>query len=148
MQKHLIYLITALVATVALFVARVELIEMIYQSTGFSDKVYNFGLYNFVMGATIGIAWLLAALYYYVIDSVKFDRWFHWLVILIAGFVITGWACFALVDRELAGAGLQYGQQTFYLAAVCASLGVLIFIIASFGLRWWSKNCRHTPIPQ
>ena len=25
---------------------------------------------------------------------------------------------------------------------------IVLFVIASFAMRWWSSNCRHTPIPE
>jgi len=24
----------------------------------------------------------------------------------------------------------------------------VLYIIASYSMRWWSSNCRHTPLPQ
>ena len=39
------------------------------------------------------------------------------------------------------GESIQFEFQTVLFAA-------LLYIIASYSMRWWSSNCRHTPIPQ
>ena len=92
------------------------------------------------------MTWGIAALYYYVINSVKFDRWYHWMSMLGVASVLTPVVCFVVVGNLLEGMDYPTASVTFAVYNVIVS--ALLFTIASFSMRWWSSNCRHTPIPQ
>ena len=113
---------------------------------GFSDQMYNTGAYGTVAAITIAMSWGMAAIYYYVINSVKFDRWYHWLAMLGVTAVLTPVVCFIAVSSLLEG--FDYGTSEFIFEIYNVLFTALTFIIASFSMRWWSSNCRHTPIPQ
>lgn len=44
--------------------------------------MYNENLYLVVAVITAAVAWGGAALFYYVVNSVSFSRWYHWLLTL------------------------------------------------------------------
>ena len=44
--------------------------------------------------------------------------------------------------------GLSYGAESAAFELANMVWAALMFIIASFAMRWWSTNCRHTPFPQ
>ena len=96
------------------------------------------------------VPWLLAAVYYYVVNSVHLDRWWHWMGILVIGGILSGVASWEYLNTKLSPEGLDeiYSPYIFSMGAWCALIGAILFILASFGIRWWSSNCRHTPIPQ
>ena len=97
---------------------------------------------------TAVIAWGGAVIYYYVINSVKFDRWYHWLITLAVVTVIAPVVCYAYNDYVFADNNLLYIGESVYFEFVNMLFTALLFVIASFSVRWWSSNCRHTPIPQ
>ena len=82
MDKKGIYLITGIVATVLFWIFRVEVYEGLYQVPGYSDAMYNTGIYGIVGIISAAMAWGAAAIFYYAINSVRFARWWHWLSIL------------------------------------------------------------------
>ena len=106
--------------------------------------MFNLGVFPVIAAITIAVAWGGAAIYYYAINSVKFDRWYHWLAIMAVVAVVAPVACFIYNDAVFegyVGAKVQFEMQTILFAA-------LLYIVASFSMRWWSSNCRHTPLPQ
>ena len=46
------------------------------------------------------------------------------------------------------GDGLDFSAQLFSFCVMDFVVEAVLFIIASFSIRWWSSNCRHTPIPE
>ena len=105
MRDKVIFLVIGAVISVLFGFFSEPVYEALYYSSGFSEAMHNNDAYGIVAIIAIAMTWGIAALYYYVINSVKFDRWYHW-------------------------------------------MSALLFTIASFSMRWWSSNCRHTPIPQ
>jgi hypothetical protein len=109
-----------------------------------TNKMYNLNMFPTIAAITIAVAWGGAAIYYYAINSVKFDRWYHWLAVMGVVAVLAPVACFIYNDAVFegyVGAKVQFEMQTILFAA-------LLYVVASFSMRWWSTNCRHTPIPQ
>jgi hypothetical protein len=97
---------------------------------------------------TIAITWGAAAIYYYAINSVKFDRWYHWLAVAAIVTLLVPIACYAYNDAVFASAGLGYIGESIVFQLQNLLWTPLLFVIASFSMRWWSSNCRHTPFPQ
>ena len=146
MRGKVVFLVIGAIVTVLFWIFRVELYEAVYQVNGFSDFMFNNGAYGTVAAITIAMAWGGATIYYYVINSVKFDRWYHWLAMLGIVSVLTPVVCFIVVDRLLEG--MDYATAAFTFELYNVLFTALTFVIASFSMRWWSSNCRHTPIPQ
>ncbi len=146
MNNKLGLLVTGAVLSVLFWIFRVELYEALYTVNGFSDQMYNTGAYGTVAVITIAMAWGIAAIYYYVINSVKFDRWYHWLAMLGVTCVLTPVVCYIVVAHLLDGFDYSTAEFTFEVYNILFT--ALTFVIASFSMRWWSSNCRHTPIPQ
>ena len=147
-MKHLGYLIAGIAVTVLFFILSCSdgfnIWEQMFFNQGYNDKMYNLNMYPVIAAITILVAWGGAAIYYYAINSVKFDRWYHWLAIMAVVAVIAPVVCFIYNDAVFegyVGAKVQFEMQTILFAA-------LLYIVASFSIRWWSSNCRHTPIPQ
>ena len=144
--NKLIYLATGVVITILFFVFRADLFEQLYYSNAFSNEMYNTDTYAIVAALTIGITWLGAAVYYYVINSVRFDRWYHWLAVAAVVTVLTPIVVYLVAAGQLAGTDYQGELLTYSLLDTVWTF--LLFVIASFSMRWWSTNCRHTPFPQ
>ena len=81
-MKNSILLITGAVITLLFIVLNTLIFEALYYERQFSDEMYNQNLYFVVAIVTVIFAWGLAAVFYYVINSVRFSRWWHWLAVL------------------------------------------------------------------
>ena len=147
-MTHILYLAIGIVMALAFCIMPTEIIESIYRPQGFSDELYNNSLYTPIALIILAISWASAAVYYYVINSVKFDRWMHWLIQLmltaIAGFA----ACYGFMLSQMRSLNLGYQSECFMAGLVDAAIVIVMYVIASYSIRWWSSNCRHTHIPQ
>lgn len=144
----MILLIVGAVITLLFLVFSTKIFEMLYYERQFSNEMYNQNLYFVVAVITALIAWGLAGIYYYAINSVSFSRWYHWLVVLGVAVVLTSVVNYIYPNNIFSADGLDFTSQLFSFCVVNAAVEAVIFIIASFSMRWWSSNCRHTPIPE
>ncbi len=147
-MKHIILLATGLLLTLLFLILSATVFEGMYYEREFSNEMYNQGLYLPASLLVTSMAWGIAAVYYYLINSVYFSRWYHWLIILIATAVLSTVCIHTYTASALAEEGLSFSHQLTVFSGVCTLINILFFIIASFSLRWWSSNCRHTPIPE
>lgn len=147
-MRQLILLFTGIILTILFMVFATDLFEMFYYEMQFSNEMYNNGLYFVASLSTAIIAWLCAAIFYYGINSVSFSRWYHWLVMLvIAGIIVTAINVLYL-ESVFSDNGIDFSKELAVFAAVNIIIECIIYTIASFSMRWWSTNCRHTPIPE
>ncbi len=123
--------------------------EILFYSQGFSNDLYQNGLY-FVVGLVMVFSCLGAVgLYYYAIDHPGLNRWYHWLLVLGVVGLVNGFFAHVYTESVLLGLGRTYsGGDYFSFALTNAFLAVITFTLLSFILRWWSTNCDKTPIPQ
>ena len=151
-MKHFVYLIIGIAVTLLFFVLSCSdsfnIYEQLFFNQGYNDKMYNLNMYPVIAAITIMVAWGAAAIYYYAIDSVKFDRWYHWLAVLGVVAVLTPVVCYIYNDTKFASAGLMYISESITFEFQTMLFSALLFIVASYSMRWWSRNCRHTPLPQ
>lgn len=148
MRDKLIFLVLGAIISVLFGIFSGTIYEALYFTNGFSDAMFDFNIYKTVGIIVIIVTWAIAAIYYYVINSVKFDRWYHWLAMLGIASVAAPVICYFVVSSQLEEGGADYGSAETTFAFYNILVSALMFIIASFSMRWWSSNCRHTPIPQ
>lgn len=147
-MRQLILLFTGIILTILFMVFATDLFEMFYYEMQFSNEMYNNGLYFVASLSTAIIAWLCAAIFYYGINSVLFSRWYHWLVMLvIAGIIVTA-INVPYLESVFSDNGIDFSKELAVFAVVNIIIECIIYTIASFSMRWWSTNCRHTPIPE
>ena len=147
-MRQLILLFTGIILTILFMVFATDLFEMFYYEMQFSNEMYNNGLYFVASSSTAIIAWLCAAIFYYGINSVSFSRWYHWLVMLvIAGIIVTA-INVPYLESVFSDNGIDFSKELAVFAVVNIIIECIIYTIASFSMRWWSTNCRHTPIPE
>jgi len=136
----------------------------VYWRLWIGDPLYTDGVYDFRYNlrmegittrlalATTAISWVAAAIYYYVVNSVRFDRYYNWLMVAMCVIALSPIFGFALVRGGLnevePGLGDSYDRLNAMLQIWTALLGLFWFVVASYSIRWWSSNCRHTPFPQ
>ena len=146
MRDKVIFLVAGIIISVLFFIFKVTLYDALYYSNGFSNDLGNIDEYTSVAAITIAMAWGGAAIYYYAINSVKFDRWYHWLATLGVVAVLTPVVDYFVTSSILEGK--DYGSAIVSFELHNIVFAAIMFIIASFSMRWWSSNCRHTPMPQ
>ena len=147
-MRQLILLFTGIIVTILFMVFATDLFEMFYYEMQFSNEMYNNGLYFVASLSTAIIAWLCAAIFYYGINSVSFSRLYHWLVMLvIAGIIVTA-INVPYLESVFSDNGIDFSKELAVFAVVNIIIECIIYTIASFSMRWWSTNCRHTPIPE
>ena len=101
---------------------------------------------------TAVLPWLMAVLFYYIINSVNFDRWWNWFIVLALTSLLSAWGGMTMLTRLMEN--LEPGLSEYYapylapMAGWCSLFSAILFTVASFACRWWSSNCRHTPFPQ
>jgi len=151
-MKRLIFLGIGIALTVLFLVLSYgdsfNIWEQLMYFGDYNNQMYNLGMYSSLGWITVLVPWVAAAVYYYAINSVRFDRWYHWLAVLGVVAVLTPVICYAINDAVFADSGLQYIGESIQFEFQTMLFAALMFIVASFSIRWWSSNCRHTPIPQ
>ena len=148
MKKNIILLIAGIILSVLFIAFSTPLMESLYYEREFSMDFYNQSLYGLVATIDVAIAWAFAGLFYYVINSVSFSRWYHWLIMLALAAFLSAVAGYVYPNSLFVEQGLDYSVQLFRFALVNALLAAIVMVVASFAMRWWSSNCRHTPIPE
>lgn len=93
-----------------------------------------------------------AIAFYYIINHPRFNTWVHWIMVLLFDAFL-----FFLIPYIKLRDNLEAGKICENLtvsnadingfAFVNAILGILLFIVASFAIRWWSRNASCTPYP-
>ncbi len=151
-MKHLTYLIIGIAVTVLFFILSCtdgfNIYELMYYHQGFNDAMFNLDMYPVIAAITILVAWGGAAIYYYAINSVKFDRWYHWLAIMGVVAVLAPVICYIYNDSVFANNNMSYIGESVAFEMQTVLFAALLYVVASYSMRWWSSNCRHTPLPQ
>ena len=151
-MKRFVFLGIGLVVTLVFlaltYSQNCNILEMFYFNQGFNDQLYNLSVYPMVGIIVAGLAWGGAAVYYYAINSVNFDRWYHWAGVLAIVTLLAPIVCYFFINGVLRDNGLDYGGESVQFVMQLFIMTALLFVVASFSMRWWSTNCRHTPIPQ
>ncbi|MFR5271036.1 MAG: hypothetical protein ACLTGI_11485 [Hoylesella buccalis] len=88
MKKNTILLLAGAVITLLFIIFATSLFESLFYEREFSNEMYSANLYFIVAIVTALIAWAFAGIYYYVINSVSFSRWYHWLIVLIGAMIV------------------------------------------------------------
>ncbi|MBQ2168241.1 MAG: hypothetical protein II449_03220 [Prevotella sp.] len=148
MKKILILLIAGLVITLVFLIFSTKIFESLYYEREFSNEMYNQNLYFVVAIVTAIIAWASAGIFYYAINSVSFSRWYHWLIVLGVAVVLSAVINYIYPNNIFTSDGFDFSAQLFSFCIVNLAVEAVLFIVASFSMRWWSSNCRHTPIPE
>ena len=151
-MKHIGFLITGIVLSLLFLLSSYSYDYNLYYSlgysAGYSNEMLNLQVYPVIAIITLIVAWGGAAIYYYAINSVKFDRWYHWLAVLAVVVVLAPVVCYLYNDAVLKDSGLAYTGEAMRFEVLTVVFTALFYVIASYAIRWWSSNCRHTPIPQ
>ena len=145
-MKNSILLITGAVLSLLFLVLNTQIFELFYYDSAFSYAMESF--YFVVAVVTVLIAWGLAAVFYYIINSVRFSRWYNWLAMLGVACVAAPVTSFVICNNAFTAEGYDFTGQLGSFCVIDLAVEAVLFTVASFAMRWWSTNCRHTPIPE
>ena len=73
-MKNLILLVFGVVITLVLVLFSSHIYEALYYERAFSDAMYNGNVYFMIALFSSIILWVMAVVYYYIINSVRFSR--------------------------------------------------------------------------
>ncbi|MCX6318985.1 MAG: hypothetical protein NTW29_17030 [Bacteroidetes bacterium] len=124
-----------------------KLYEVLFRSGTFSDDLYQEGLYSQLGFIALFSAGLLAVFFYYILNRPSFSRWYHWLVIMGVCFVINYILGVIIPRSRFSSLNISYGSEYWVFALFNGIIACLFFTVVSFTIRWWSRNCKGTPIP-
>lgn len=145
-SRNFIFLGVGILITLLFIILSEKIFEGVYYQGSFSDAMHNNSVYTKITFIVVAMTWGGAALYYYVINSVRFDRWFHWLASGAVVSLLTAIVCYFVTGGSLPE--FEDHGETIGFTGYVLLFAAVLFIVASFSIRWWSSNCRHTPIPQ
>ena len=93
--RYLVFLAIGVLLAVLFLLFPAQIYEGIrYFDGGYSNEMYNYGVYDTFALIMLLVTWIMAVVYYYVINSVRFDRWPHWLIMLVVSMALAPGVCF------------------------------------------------------
>lgn len=123
----------------------------------------NANVFNQIGGIMILVSLVVAVIYYYVINSPRFYKWSHWLVMLLINALINFgiaayWTITDLLNGSIQGC-LMYLRDTdgnvlevlitnthcYGFAATNAIISVAVFFIWSMLIKWGSSTAKYSP---
>ena len=150
MKHKVIWLIAGLVISVLFIVFATQVYEYLYYEDEFSGWCYEQGLYLRLALFIVILTWTMAVIFYYGLSRlfVNFSRWYHWLIMLIITVGLAPGVAFYYLNGRSIEEAYEFAIQCQSISLINVGLTALFFIIASYSIRWWSRNAAYTPIPQ
>jgi hypothetical protein len=124
-----------------------KLYEALFKSGTFSDDLFQEQLYSPLGLIALFSALTLAVIFYYVINRPSFSRWYNWLMVMAVCFVINYALGVIIPKNKFTSLNISYGSEYWTFAIFNALWACIFFTAFSFIIRWWSRNCKGTPIP-
>ena len=113
----------------------------------FSDEIFAADLYTSIGLFTSIISFFLVLTFYFIINRPSFSLWQHWLIVLLANFVISFIIGFILPTNNFNSVGIDFlpGVQYWTFALFTAIISTLFFVIWTYCFKWWYGDARGTP---
>lgn len=106
-----------------------------------------------------GISFAMVLIYYYVINHPQLNHWWGWIIFLVINGIINfivgwQWVLKDYYDGKMITIDpatnlqmpLNIGEsEIIYFGVSNMSISVIVFIVFSFILKWWSTNCSRAP---
>ena len=131
MNTKFVLLVTGALLSLLLVVFAAQVFELLYYEREFSNEMFNQGNYTTVALLAVGVAWVLAAVFYYAVNSVSFSRWYHWLIVLAVAAMTVPVVVYVWLDGQFAGDGLDFSGQLFSFSLMAMLVEVVIFTVAT-----------------
>jgi hypothetical protein len=125
--------------------------ELISYFEGFSDSMYDNSLYVPIGFCMVLIPIVFLTLYYYVVNSRRFNKWWHWLLLVVIICAINFGIAFGISYNGIYD--IHGTDEVGYpLVASCIGFSfinvmwtALISFVWSMIIKWGSSQCRRTP---
>lgn len=93
---------------------------------------------------TLFVPLIFFGLLYYVINRSDFNKWYHWLLMmLLSSSICFGVVAFVMFKQSANFIGGTFSSISWGISSF--GISALVFIVASFLGKWWSTQCRNTP---
>ena len=125
--------------------------ELLAYFDNFSNDLYNQNLYITIGLCMVFIPVILLSIYYYMVDSVKFNKWYHWVILVVILAAINFCIAYFTSFNELSfiyeqqNKALPYSSEFVGFSLINVLWTVLVSFVWSMMIKWGSKNCRRTP---
>lgn len=116
-----------------------------YGSDGFSDTMYEYNLYTNIAIITSITSWVIAILYYLVIDSVHLSKFWAWACGLILTVLLVMILTVYIPDGELMADNLDFIGDLWSIGIINIFVGLVFYFIISLSLKGLSVNCSRRP---
>lgn len=118
----------------------------------FSNDMYNYGYYQPIFLIMVISMIIINVIYYYVVNHPRCNRSWHWLLFNIGtcifNFILSWVISSDKINTFYAQQGMNspYDWTSYFMLSSIASLWAFIFFfVFSFIIKWWSRNCKHSP---
>jgi len=126
--------------------------ELLAYFPGFSDDMYNQNMYITIGLCMVLIPVVVLTIYYYMVNSVRFSKWWHWLLIVAVLCVINFGIAFSMTYNELSYVYEQLNKVLPFNTAEFIGFSMInalwTFIVSfvwSMIIKWGSTHLRRTP---
>ena len=105
-------------------------------------------LYTPIGIVTIAIAAAFFVLYYYIINSARLNKWWHWLIVLILVGIVNLFVGYVWTYNDLPNVSdclTVYPGDCWLFGLANMIVSFILFVIFSFAGKWGSSSCRRTP---
>jgi phosphatidylserine synthase len=125
--------------------------ELLAYFDGFSEDMYAQSLYIIVGLCMALIPVAMLTIYYYVVDSVRFNKRWRWLLLVVILCAINFAIACSVSYRELSDLYEQqntefpYGVELVTFSLINALWTFVVAFVWSMIIKWGSRNCRRTP---
>lgn len=118
----------------------------------FLNDMYQNGFYLPIFIVMLASVMVVAAIYYYVVNHPRVNRWYHWLYFNLATALANFAAAWAIASDKIfyfyaqQGMAAPYDWTNYFVLACMAFLWAFVFFfLFSFIIKWGSRNCKHVP---
>ncbi len=122
--------------------------ELFYYNESFSQNLYDEKFYAQIGLTTCLSSLFIAVLFYYIINRPSFSRWYHWLILGLINCAINFFHAYQFPKIKFESLELEFTTEYFTFAFWNVLISFICYLIFSFSIRWWSTNCKNTPIPR
>ncbi|MDR1848014.1 MAG: hypothetical protein LBR17_07880 [Bacteroidales bacterium] len=127
--------------------------ELLAYFEGFSNDMYDNQIYLSIGLCMTLIPIAVLAIYYYAVNSVKFNRWWHWLLLVVVLCAANFGIAYSISYNSILDIyESQNASPEYSLSTDCLSFSLVnmlwcfaVSFVWSIIIKWGSSNCRRTP---
>lgn len=119
---------------------------------------FSFQLFTRMLYVPVGLILIISVfigmlVFYYLIDHPRFNKLTHWLLYVFIISIINFAAAFYItyVDLDIlytrSDMELPFWSEFWIFSTINLAYSLILSVIVSFAIRWWSNNCSTCPIP-